>query len=193
VNANRNRKEDVVLKEYELGNVASLKLTAEGRVLAGSLVLWGLLSIIGIGLLDLDAFPAMAGSVLAVVLHWISELVHQLGHAWAARRTGHPMTGIHFGKMLLLGTSIYPPDEGALPAKVHIRRALGGPASSLLFSLVAGLAVFALRSTEGVLWWVGLFFFVENLGLFTVGAFLPLGFTDGSTLLEWWLQRKDAG
>jgi hypothetical protein len=32
---------------------------------------------------------------------------------------------------------------------------------------------------------VSAFFFLENLFVFTLAAFLPLGFTDGSTLLEW--------
>jgi hypothetical protein len=36
-----------------------------------------------------------------------------------------------------------------------------------------------------------IFTFIDNLLVFTAGALLPLGFTDGSTLLHWWdhLQR----
>jgi hypothetical protein len=37
-----------------------------------------------------------------------------------------------------------------------------------------------------VYWWVALFFFLDNLLVLTLGAFVPLGFTDGSTLLRWW-------
>jgi hypothetical protein len=96
------------------------------------------------------------------------------------------MTGIRLGKWALLGTSLYPADEQALPAAVHIRRALGGPIGSLLVSLVAAVAALALRTGGGVLWWVGVFLFLDNLVLLTLGAFLPLGFTDGSTLLRWW-------
>jgi hypothetical protein len=178
-----------MIKEYQLGHVAGLKLSAGPRALLGTVLFWALLSAVGAALLDLSPGQAIIGGLMATVLHWVSELVHQLGHAWAARRTGHPMLGVRFGKWLLLGTCLYPPDEGTLPAAVHVRRALGGPASSLLLTVLAGLAALALRSTGGVLWWVGLFFFLENLGLFTLGAFLPLGFTDGSTLLEWWPQR----
>jgi hypothetical protein len=36
-----------------------------------------------------------------------------------------------------------------------------------------------------------LFFFLDNLLVFTLGAFLPLGFTDGSTLLRYWPQRHE--
>jgi hypothetical protein len=37
--------------------------------------------------------------------------------------------------------------------------------------------------------WVGTFFFLDNLLIFTLGVFVPLGFTDGSTLLRWWGKR----
>ena len=97
------------------------------------------------------------------------------------------MTGIRL--WWLLGFSLYPPDEGPLPAAVHIRRALGGPAASVLLTLVAGLIAVAVRPLGGAAWWVALFFFLDNLLVFTLGAFLPLGFTDGSTLLRWWGQR----
>jgi hypothetical protein len=33
------------------------------------------------------------------------------------------------------------------------------------------------------------FFFLDNLLVFTIGSLLPLGFTDGSTLLAWWPRR----
>jgi hypothetical protein len=72
-----------------------------------------------------------------------------------------------------------------LPANIHIRRALGGPVGSLLLTLLAAVIGLALRPLGGTPWLVGAFFFLDNLLVFTLGAFLPLGFTDGSTLLEW--------
>jgi len=99
------------------------------------------------------------------------------------------MVGIRLGKWGLLGTSLYPPDEEALPAKTHIRRALGGPIGSLLFTVVAAVTALVLRPVSVALWWVGVFFFLDNLIVFALGAFLPLGFTDGSTLLQWWGKR----
>jgi hypothetical protein len=118
------------------------------------------------------------------VLHWASDIVHQLGHARAARKAGHPMIGIQL--WWVLSASIYPRDEGSLPASVHIRRALGGPVASLLLTVIAALIALALRPLGGVSWWVALFFFLDNLLVLTLGAFVPLGFTDGSTLLYWW-------
>jgi hypothetical protein len=41
----------------------------------------------------------------------------------------------------------------------------------------------------GTLWLLATFFFLDNLLVLTLGSFLPLGFTDGSTLLEWWGKR----
>ena len=144
---------------------------------------------VGIGVLHLPAVTAVAGGFLAVLLHWASELIHQLSHAWAARRAGHPMTGIRFGTMGLLSTSVYPPDEPPLPAAVHIRRALGGPTGSLLSTVVVAVVAALLRPAGGAPWWVAFFVFLDNLFVLTLGALLPLGFTDGSTLLHWWGKR----
>lgn len=177
------------MSEYKLGKVAGLSLSVEPLAIVGSILLLVLLSGVAIGVLNLPVGEAIVGSLLAVILHWISDIAHHLGHAWAARRTGYPMIGIRLGKLGLLGASLYPPDEQALPATIHIRRALGGPIGSLLFSLVAAVAALALRTVGGALWWAGVFFFLDNLFVFALGAFMPLGFTDGSTLLQWWGKR----
>lgn len=99
------------------------------------------------------------------------------------------MMGIRFGSFGLLAASQYPLDEPELPAVIHIRRALGGPIGSLIASLLAGGIALLLRNTGGVPWWVTLFFFLDNFVVFTLGSLLPLGFTDGSTLLVWWGKR----
>jgi hypothetical protein len=59
-------------------------------------------------------------------------------------------------------------------------------------TVFAGLLLYIIRSMdlgEGVVWYVFVFFALDNLLFFTLGAFLPLGFTDGSTLLYWWPKR----
>jgi hypothetical protein len=96
------------------------------------------------------------------------------------------MTGIRLGKWGLVGTSLYPSDEPALPSAIHIRRALGGPALSLVLTVLLALAVFALQSAGGTLWWILVFLLLDYLLVFSLGALMPLGFTDGSTLLHWW-------
>jgi hypothetical protein len=169
---------------YELGRLAGLRLTAGPSAVVGSAVLWALLSGVAAGALGVPPVAAIAGGLVAVLLHWGSDIVHQLGHAWVARVSGHPMIGIRL--WWLLSASIYPRDEGPLPAAVHIRRALGGPVASLLLTVIAAVIALAFRPVGGVYWWVALFFFLDNLLVLTLGAFVPLGFTDGSTLLHWW-------
>ena len=177
------------MNDYKLGKVAGLSLSFEPLAIFGSILLLLLLGGVAIGVLDLPIWEALVMSLLAVILHWASDIAHHLGHAWAARRTGYPMTGIRLGKWALLGTSLYPADEQALPAAIHIRRALGGPTGSLLVSLVTAVAALLLRPVGGAPWWVAVFLFLDNFFLLTLGAFLPLGFTDGSTVLHWWGKR----
>lgn len=168
---------------YCLGSLAGLSITADQTALIGSFVLWIILSAIAFVLLQLDPLQAILGALLAVLLHWSSEFVHHLGHAWAARHTGYPMRGIRLWWLLAL--SKYPRDEPPLPASVHIRRALGGPFFSAILTLLAGVAALALQSVGGLPWYFALFLFLDNLLVFTLGSFLPLGFTDGSTVLKY--------
>ncbi len=177
------------MTKYKLGNIAGLTLGARPPAIAGSVVLFILLIGVAVWFLRLPIGDAVVGSLVAVIIHWFSVLAHQLGHAWAAHRTGHPMTGVLLGSLGLLGASLYPHDEPSLPAEVHIRRALGGPAGSLLASLLAALIALALRSSGGLPWWLAVFTFLDNFIVFALGSFLPLGFTDGSTLLKWWGKR----
>ena len=169
--------------KIKLGKVAGLSLSVAPSAIAGSALLWAVLGGLVAGLLDVSPVEAVVGGLIGVVLHWLSEFIHQVGHAVAARRTGYPMTGVRFWGVL--STSLYPGDEPALPAAIHIRRALGGPCASLLLALVAAVAAWLLRPVDETPGWIGAFFFLENLLVFGLGALLPLGFTDGSTLLEW--------
>lgn len=172
------------MQELSLGRVAGLRVSALPSAGVGSLLLGALLTAVGVNWLKLPLGAALGGALLAVLLHWLSEVLHNLGHAWVARRAGYPMTGIRF--WFLLGSSLYPPDEPPLPAAIHIRRALGGPALSFGVALVGGLLALLLRGMGGVAWGVALFFFLDNLLIFSLGALLPLGFNDGGTLVRWW-------
>jgi hypothetical protein len=170
-----------------LGTLAHLRLSARPSALLGSLVLWIVLGAVALLVLQASFGEAMLFGLLAVVAHWLGGIAHQLGHAWAARRTGYPMVGIRLWGVL--STAVYPVDEPALPASIHIRRALGGPILSLGVTLVAAVLALLAQPLGGIAWWLAAFFFLDNLLIFTLGAFLPLGFTDGSTLLQWWGKR----
>lgn len=174
-------------RSVRIGRVAGVELSAGPSALVGSLLLWAGAAAFARFALGHSVAVALAAGVLVVALHWLSALVHQFSHAYAAWRTGFPMCGIRLWWML--STSLYPPDEPALPPIVHVRRAMGGPTGSAILTAVAGLLLLALRGPVGELWWVLAFFFLDNLLVLTLGAFLPLGFTDGSTLLRQWRAR----
>ena len=177
------------MHEYRLGRLAGLELSTQGKALWGSLALFALLTAAGLAALSWPPVTALLAALLGVALHWLSELWHQLGHAWAARRTGYPMQGVRFGFLGVLSSSLYPAGEPELPASVHIRRALGGPLASTALAIAAALLALALRGTGGLPFWLAAFMAAENLLVFGLGALLPLGFNDGSTLLHWWGRR----
>lgn len=175
--------------KYNLGTLFGLNLSAVPSAFISTILLWLVLSGIAIGLLNLSLVEAIVAALIAVALHWLSETAHQLGHAFVARRVGYPMRGIRYWG--LLSFSLYPRDEPALPGAIHIRRALGGPVTSFLVTLVAAAIVFAMNvaGLRGVVWYLALFCLLENLLVFTLGALLPLGFNDGGTLVKWWGKR----
>lgn len=156
----------------------------------GALLLTLIFSFLGRRLFRLSPSAALAGGTLATALHFLSELWHQQGHARAAARAGYPMTGVRLWGVL--GTSLYPPDEPELPNEVHVARALGGPLASAWLTGAGALATLLMWPVGGVARMVSALFALENLLVFTLGAFLPLPFmeTDGTTLLR---HRRAAG
>ncbi|MCB9455483.1 MAG: hypothetical protein H6671_05815 [Anaerolineaceae bacterium] len=170
----------------KVGRIAGLEVTAAPSVPLWGLALWVVLAGVGLFVLRFPVLEAVLGGLAAAALHFVGEFIHQYGHSYAASATGYPMIGVRY--WTLLAMSIYPRNEPELPAAVHIRRALGGPAFSILVGAVAGIITLLLGS-GGVLWWLLAFFAFDNFFVFGLGAFLPLGFTDGSTLLYWWGKR----
>lgn len=171
-------------RRWSLGLIAGLELTAEPCALLGSLLIAAL---IAAAMRRRGYTPAQAASVaaLTVLLHWLSDFAHHLGHAFAARQTGYPMRGVHFWGVF--STSLYPPDEPPLPAEIHIRRALGGPPVNTVVALAAlGLRLGIRR--PGPLRDLVLLIAADNL-ILGPGALLPLPFTDGGTLRTWWPRR----
>ncbi len=179
-------------REFRLGRLAGLDISATPSAIVGTLGLWVVLSAIGYWLLQLPLGNAILGGLGATLLHHVAGLWHQLGHSFAARSTGHPMIGVRFGFLGILSSDIYPADEEELPPAIHIRRALGGPLGSLAMSVVAAI-IFLLISTSrsgGTVWWLALFFLLDNFVVFTLEVFVPLGFNDASTILHWSRARQ---
>ena len=166
-----------------LGSFAGLKLSARKSVLIAYPGLAVGLGLIGGVWLALPVLQALALGAACALIHLLGEFWHNLGHAAAARAVGYPMIGITFWG--LLAASMYPKEEVALPARVHIWRALGGPLGSCLLTLLALAALYLANGVSPLLSTIAWFFFLDNLLVYSLGAFLPLGFTDGSTLLYW--------
>ncbi len=154
----------------------------------GTILLVALFAGIGHYVFHHGLFNSLVGGVALALAHWVSEVVHNIGHNVAARRTGRPMVGTRLGFLLVLGTSLYPQDEPDLPPKVHIRRALGGPGGSALLTVVLGIPALLLAGSS--VGWMALVWFLDNLLVFTIGAFVPVGFNDASTILHWVGKRR---
>lgn len=175
-------------QSFPAGRVFGLQVRVRPTAVISALLLWGLCSLLGVTRFKLSPRKAVFGGLTAVLLHFFSDLWHHLGHTRAANITGYPMEGVDFWGPL--ATSLYPDDEPDLSADIHIQRALGGPIASLLLSGLAGLAWLLLRPLGDVYAVVAAFFFLDNSLFLTMGAFLPLRFTDGSTILHWWPRRN---
>jgi len=165
-----------------IGRMFGLEITVSPSAWLGSATLWVVLSAAGMIALQFAPVEAILGGLAATILHYLSELAHQCGHAIAARRTGYPMTGVRF--WAVFGASVYPDDEPDLPPATHIRRALGGAPMSAVIALIGAAVALMVQPLGGVAWALALFFTLDNLLVFCLGAFLPLGFTDGSTILR---------
>jgi hypothetical protein len=159
-----------------------LTITADRNALPCTLALWLALSLGALVLFRLPVLDAALAGLAATAIHWFSGLWHDLGHVIAARLTGHPMIGLRLWTVFAI--NVYPQDEGELPAKVHVQRAMGGPIASAILTIAFGVLV--LLTMQGTaLWWLLLFGFLENLFVMTLQAFAPLGFNDGATLWTW--------
>ena len=179
---------EAAMKRWQVGQLLGVEIWFTQNSLLLSGLLWLILSGAAAVWLNLTVGTAVLVGFTAVCLHWLGELTHQMGHAWVARRVGYPMQCIVSWTVLM--ASRYPKDEPPLRATIHIQRALGGPAMSLLVAGLSGL-ILLLIPVSPPLSSLIFFVFAENLLVFCLGAFLPLGFTDGSTLLEWWPRRHE--
>ncbi len=174
------------MKSIHLGKLFGLQIGVLPLAFVGMFILWIGFSAIAFYGIKIPFGESILIGFIAALLHWTFELIHSLGHAFAAKRTGYPMTGITFGTLAIFAITRYPKDEPVLPPSIHIRRALGGPMINGLLSIIL---YFLLPLWSGDWYWLGLLAFLENLFVYTLQVFLPLGFNDGGTILRY-LRRK---
>ena len=176
-------------RRWQLGRLLGVEVWFRLNSLLLSGLLWLVFALLARFWLGFSLGQAVWVGGTAVLLHWLSDLGHHLGHAIAAKQVGYPMEKIISWFVLL--SSVYPKDEPPLHATIHMRRALGGPVASLLLALVAGALLLILPNDNAGAHAVVSFAFWENFVVLFLGAFVPLGFTDGSTLLTWWPRRHE--
>ena len=63
----------------ELGTFMGLRFNAHPNTIYNSLLLWAALAIVGYSFLDLPLLVAITTGLVATLLHWDSEIWHQLG------------------------------------------------------------------------------------------------------------------
>ncbi len=170
-----------------LGRLAGLRVQARISALLTFAGLWALCTLGGMLWLERRLGAALLLALLVLLVHWMSCIVHHLGHGLAAQRTGYPMQSIELWGPL--ATSRYPADEPQLSALVHRRRAVGGPLASTALAALFGLLAFVMYVWGSAYWWMAAWGLLDNLLSFSLGALLPLGFTDGSTLRMYPRQR----
>jgi hypothetical protein len=172
---------------YRLGTIAGVKITARPSAILASIALWAIATEVATTFFGASLAAGIVQGLIVTLLHWLSDLLHQLGHAIAARSTGYPMSGLRL--WFLLSSGLYPLDEPELPARTHVRRALGGPIMSLIVTVIAGAIAWLMGRAGSPYTWIAVFTFLDNLLIFTIGAFAPFSFTDGGTLLRLWRER----
>lgn len=182
------KNKNLLNRSFQLGKFQGLKIRAKPSVFPAALLIWAITAFLGFKVFKLKPAKAAIGGILALIIHFLSEGWHQIGHANMAEQTGYPMEGVEFWGPL--ASSTYPENEGMLGPDIHIQRAVGGPIFSLTLSLITGVIAIALRPIGGSALLLAYFTLLDNLLVFTIGALLPLGFTDGSTILHWMGHRR---
>ena len=173
---------------YRLGTIYGVKIIARPSAIIASIALWAVATEVATAFFHASLAAGIVQGLVVTLIHWLSDLLHQLGHAIAARSSGYPMSGLRL--WFLVSSGLYPLDEPELPARTHVRRALGGPIMSLIVTVITGVIALLMRNAGSPYTWIAVFAFLDNFLIFTLGAFLPLGFTDGSTLLRLWRERN---
>ncbi len=169
------------MKSIHLGKLFNLQMDVLPVAFLGTLLLWVGLSAAAFYGVKIPLGESILLGFAATLLHWVSGLLHHLGHFIASRTTGYPMSGIQFGMFGILARDLYPDNEPELSPSIHIRRALGGPIVSGLLSVI----FFLLLPLWPENWhYLGLFTLLENVFVFTLQVFLPLSFNDGGTILK---------
>ena len=181
---------------FPLGAWFGLKVSISLFSLICFMVVIPLTALLGRLWLALDPGSAWVAGSFCSLAWFLSDYLHQCGHALAARRVGYPMTGIHFHSVF--SASLYPADEPPLPARIHIARALGGFWVNVLIGALLIPAAINLWPMGGVIAWVTAVTAVWNLFILGLGALLPIDIPgvitiDGGTIRRYLRDNRHSG
>ncbi len=174
------------LKHYDLGDLGSIKISADRSAVAGVVLVLIVNLVMAFNVLQGTGLDKIMAGVLATFAYFISLMLHHIGHYLAGLYTGYPLYATHF--YLVLARDLYPASEPKLSPNIHIRRAMGGPAISVIAALLC--LFFAQLIPSGILWFVFAAGFWFNLLVFTLGALIPFGGLDGDVLVKNLRNRK---
>jgi hypothetical protein len=182
-------------RPFSLGLWFGLKITITPLAVLNYIAVIIVIEAITLQWPGLSFAEAIFAGILTALAMFISETIHQFGHAWAARSVGYPMRGIY--NFSILSASIYPKDEPALPPMIHIRRALGGFWINVLLGVLFWLLAGWLWPTSKLWGWVVGFTAFYNFFVMGWGALLPIDIpgvltVDGGTILRNWREMQKA-
>ncbi|MAU12520.1 MAG: hypothetical protein CL607_22045 [Anaerolineaceae bacterium] len=112
-------------------------------------------------------------TMAAAAFHFVLQAVHLIGHAIAAWTTGYQMSRMWF--LYAFAMTLYPRDEPPIPARLHIRRSLGGP---IAFGIALIIVFWLWSNVQDATWkvcYLTSFMLFEAILLFFVSSI----FTDG--------------
>lgn len=143
-------------------------------------------------LTDLTPLDALIAGIITTFIYYFSEVVHQYGHFFAAKQTGKPSTGLRL--WFILGTTLYPSNEGQVKPSIHMRRAIGGPIASLILLIIfLFLGSFLWAFSDMARFIVGWGIFVNSVW-YIGGALIPMQYknftTDGMTIWKAWRDQQ---
>lgn len=170
----------------------NMPVTVVRSALFGSIGLLVLTTALAVFFTDLTPLDALIAGLLATFLHWFGEVLHQYGHFLAAEFVDKPSTGVRVWG--ILGTTLYPKNEGQVLPIAHIRRAIGGPIMSFFVLNAFILLAVVFWSVSDMFRFLVAWAIFEHIAIYTVGALIPVKIgnfsSDGGTILTYWRQKQ---
>jgi hypothetical protein len=134
---------------------------------------------------DADLLTRIAHSVLWVLMAAASIFIHSIGHIIGGKLVNAPMDSLLITKTRHV--NIYNGNQDGYPWRVHLYRAMSGPAANAITGLIA-LGIIGIVGGSLNLW----LFALPNLLLGIAAALAPVESVDGEILWKYIQHRRTA-